>query len=215
MFNNFFRKNIVPKTDSQEYEILINAVKEIKALDGLTLEIGCYKGGSSLLIMKTLLANNDKKVHIGIDPYGNIDYCHWENRIDKGIRNYTDLVKNEMLCDLYTWCFENNMEFKFFNLEDTEFFNRFSDGVPVYDRKYLDNKQIINDYALVFFDGPHSTDLIKTEITFFQKKILKNGFMVFDDINQYNHMGILDSYILSLGFDIFEKGEFKISYIKC
>ena len=31
MFNNFFRKNIVPKTDSQEYGILINAVKELEA----------------------------------------------------------------------------------------------------------------------------------------------------------------------------------------
>jgi len=214
MFKKFFKNNNTPKTDSKEYDILLNAVKKIKTLNGFTCEIGCYKGGSSLLIMETLLNNQDKKVHLGIDPYGNIDYCHWENKVDKGIRNYTNFVKNEMLSDLYTWCVENEMEFKFFNLEDVEFFKRYDDGVPIYDRKYNGNKIILNDYALVFFDGPHSSELIKVEIDFFHNRILKKGFMVFDDIHQYNHMETLNQYIINLGFGIYEKGECKISYIK-
>jgi len=213
---DYIKNKLFSKTDSNEYDILINAVKLIKSLDGFTCEIGCYKGGSSLLIMKTLLENNDKKTHIGIDPYGDIDYCHWESRIDEGgKRNYTDYVKNRMLSNLYKWCHNNDMEFKFFNLEDTEYFKRFADGIPVYNRKFNNNKRIIDDYALVFFDGPHSSEIIKNEINFFHKKLLHNGFMVFDDIYQYPHMEVLDEYIKDLGFEIFEKGECKISYRKC
>ncbi len=211
MLNRIF----YPKTDSSEYHILVNAVNKIKLLEGFTCEIGCYKGGSSLLILKTLLKNEDKKIHIGIDPYGNIDYKHWEDKIDKGTRNYTDHVKNKMLSDIYKWCSKSNMEFKFFNLEDIEFFKRYKDGVPVYDRKYENNKKIINNYSLVFFDGPHSTKIIKNQINFFHKKIVKQGFMVFDDVHQYNHKKELHNYILSLGYEIYEEGIVKISYFKC
>ena len=39
-------------------------------------------------------------------------------------------------------------------------------------------------------------------------------FIFFDDINQYPHMLILDNYIKDKGFEILEKGNVKISYIK-
>ena len=57
-------------------------------------------------------------------------------------------MKNNMLKNLYNYCSLNKMECLYFPLEDTEFFKRYSDGIPIYNEK----KYIINTYALVFFD---------------------------------------------------------------
>tara|TARA_B100001778_G_scaffold73747_1_gene59027 strand:- start:3029 stop:3712 length:684 start_codon:yes stop_codon:yes gene_type:complete len=195
-------------TDSGEYNILINAVEKVINVDGMTCEIGVREGGSSKIILDTLKKTNQNKVHIAIDPFGNIDYEHWENRKDK--LDYTNKMKNNMLKNLYSYCSLNNMECLYFPLEDTEFFKRFPDGIPIYNEK----KYIINSYAMVFFDGPHTTELIKKEFDFFYNKIPNGGTIVFDDINQYPHMDNLDNYIKDKGFEILEKGEAKISYIK-
>ena len=195
-------------TDSQEYNILINAVKKVNTVDGLTCEIGVREGGGTKIILHTLIETNQNKVHIAIDPFGNIDYEHWENIKQK--LDYSNKMKNEMLKNLYTLCSSNNMECLYFPLEDTEFFKRYSDGVPIYN----EHKYIINTYALVFFDGPHTTNLVKNEFNFFYNKIPKGGIIIFDDINQYPHMDNLEQYIKDKGFEIFEKGKCKISYIK-
>lgn len=195
-------------TDSREYDILTNAVKQIVDVFGLTCEIGVREGGSSQMILETLKKTNQNKVHIAIDPFGNIDYEHWENKKEK--LDYTNEMKNKMLQRLYMYCASNDTECLYFPLEDTEFFKRFSDGVPVYKEK----KYLINTYALVFFDGPHTTDLVKKEFDFFNEKIPLGGTIVFDDIDQYPHMQNLDSYIQNKGFEILEKGGCKISYIR-
>lgn len=195
-------------TDSSEYDILVDAVNKIKNIYGLTCELGVREGGSSKIILDTLRDSNQNKIHIAIDPFGNIDYEHWENK--KGKLDYTNKMKNNMLKNLYTYCSLHKMECLYFPLEDTEFFKRFTDGIPVYNN----NKQIINEYSLVFFDGPHTTKIVKEEFDFFHSRISKGGVIVFDDINQYPHMENLDSYIKSKGFEILRKGNIKISYLK-
>ena len=193
--------------DSSEYNILINAVKNIKNVPGITVEIGVREGGSSYLIMKTLLENNDKRdSHLGLDPYGNIDYTHWENVTQK--LGYTNDMKNRMMKNIYKWCEINDFNFILLPLEDTEYFKRFTDGLPIYN----ENKKICNEYSLVFFDGPHSVNDIKTEINFFKDRTPLNGVWVFDDIDQYPHMEKLDEYIRSFGFNILEIGLKKVSY---
>lgn len=195
-------------TDSREYHILENAVVKIKDVDGFTCEIGVREGGGTHIIMKTLRRTNQSKIHIAIDPFGNIDYEHWENKKEK--LDYTNYMKNNMLKNLYTYCSETNMECLFFPLEDNEFFAKYKDGVPVYN----EYKQVINTYALVFLDGPHTTALVKNEFDFFNHKIPVGGVIIFDDIDQYPHMEKLDGYIQENNFKLLEKGDCKISYIK-
>ena len=195
-------------TDSREYHILENAVLSIKDVEGLTCEIGVREGGSTYLIMNTLRATDQAKIHIAIDPFGNIDYEHWENKKEK--LDYTNYMKNNMLKNLYTYCSETNMECLFFPLEDNEFFEKYKDGVPIYN----EYKKVVNQYALVFLDGPHTTALVKNEFDFFKNKMPVGGMIIFDDINQYPHMENLDSYILDNNFKMVEKGDCKISYIK-
>ena len=195
-------------TDSREYYILQNAVNRIQNIDGLTCEIGVREGGSTQIILDELLSTKQNKIHIAIDPFGNIDYAHWENKTEK--LDYTNKMKNNMLKNLYSYCADNNMEVIFFPLEDTEFFEKFSHGIPIYN----ENKSIINTYALVFLDGPHTTKHIKNEFDFFKNKIPIGGMIIFDDIDQYPHMDNLDEYIKSHNFSVVEKGDCKISYIK-
>lgn len=195
-------------TDSGEYEILENSVRKVKDINGFSCEIGTRSGGSSYKIMEILRESGQNKVHISIDPFGNIDYKHWETETCK--LDYTNEMKRKMLMNIYKYCYDNKMEFLFFPLEDTEFFERYSDGVPIYNQ----NKYIMNEYALVFLDGPHTSDIIKNEISFFKDKMPKGSCIVFDDIIQYDHMEKIDPYLQECGFTIFEKGEVKISYIK-
>jgi hypothetical protein len=194
--------------DSKDYHVLVNAVKKIKNVNGLTCEIGVREGGSTKLILDTLRNTNQNKIHIAIDPFGNIEYEHWENKKEK--LDYTNSMKIKMLKNLYTYCDDHNVDVLFFPLEDTEFFKRYKDGVPIYN----EYKSIINEYALVFLDGPHTTELVKNEFDFFKDKIPKGGIIVFDDIEQYPHMDNLDDYIKEYNFEIVEKTNYKISYIK-
>tara|TARA_B110000037_G_C16812902_1_gene380436 strand:+ start:350 stop:628 length:279 start_codon:yes stop_codon:yes gene_type:complete len=68
------------KTDSTEYDILTDAVTKIKNIAGLTCEIGVREGGSTELILNTLKNTKQNKIHIAIDPFGNIDYEHFEKK---------------------------------------------------------------------------------------------------------------------------------------
>ena len=119
-------------------------------------------------------------------------------------------MKQQMLREIYQWCSENEMEFLFFPLEDSEFFKRYADGIPI----YKESKQLLNTYRLVFFDGPHSTRAIREEIDFFKDKIPLGGVMVFDDIQQYPHMEKIDGYVHEIAFQMLEQGQTKVSYIK-
>jgi hypothetical protein len=195
-------------TDSREYHILLNAVARVKDVDGLTCEIGVREGGGTKLIMETLRSTGQQKVHIAIDPFGNIEYEHFETRKERV--DYTNAMKNRMLANLYALCHSTGMECLFFPLEDTEFFKRYCDGIPIYD----EYKRIVNKYAMVFLDGPHTTELVRAEFDFFNMRISLNGVIVFDDIDQYPHMDQLDGYIRANGFAVLEQGECKISYVK-
>jgi hypothetical protein len=196
------------QTDSREYGILERAVRQVVNVQGLTCEIGVREGGGTKKILDTLLSTNQNKIHIAIDPFGNIEYQHWET--EKVRLDYTNAMKNNMLKNLYSYCSEKNMEVLFFPMEDTEFFARYATGVPVYNGY----KRIINTYSLVFLDGPHTTALVKQEFDFFAHRIPVGGMIVFDDIDQYPHMQNLDDYIRSKNFEVVEKGTCKISYIK-
>ena len=195
-------------TDSREYDILKNAVIATKDVEGLTCEIGVREGGGTKLILDTSKEIGKNTVHICIDPFGNIDYEHYENQKVK--LDYTNSMKNKMLMELYSYCHNNQMECLFFPLEDTEFFKKYSDGVPIYN----EYKQLVNKYSVVFLDGPHTTTLVKKEFDFFKDRISVGGTIIFDDIDQYPHMDNLDQYIKSNGFDLLEAGVCKISYIK-
>lgn len=200
-------------TDGLDYHVLYDAAQMIKGVPGLTCELGVRRGGSSAMIMQACIDNDDKRVHVGIDPFGNIEFYHpWAPVPGEKMRgDWTNKMKQEAMPPLFEYCKQHEYEFIFFCLESTEFFKRFADGVPVYN----EYKRIINEYALVFFDAPPSPDG-KTKIEeaeFFQSRTPKGGMFVFDDVSLYSHQGLHNKLIDEWGFELVDSA-WKWSYRK-
>jgi len=166
------------ETDGNHYGELLTALEQTREVAGATLEIGLRRGGSSHLIMEAMKGMS--KPHIAIDPYGEIDY---EDRVGIHKTDYSNRMRNETLTSLYAYATESNYDFIFFNLEDTEFFSRFKDGVPL----YRGEKEMINNYSFAFVDGPHATKPVLAAFEYLKNKMTVNGQIVFDNYDHYPH----------------------------
>jgi hypothetical protein len=193
--------------DSADYEVLVEAVRKVVSVAGMTCEIGLRRGGGSRYILDTLLETQQKKLHIAIDPYGNIPYA--PNDKELVLFDYTNKMRNECLLNIYLYCVQKNASFLFFNMEDSEFFARFSDGVPVYEGQ----KRIETHYSLVHFDGPHSVAALKAEVDFFHPRAYRGAVFVFDDVELYEHSEV-DAYLTTLGWSAYRKAARKWAYSK-
>jgi hypothetical protein len=216
-------------TDSQEYEILVNAALEVKGTQGAIVEIGTRRGGSAKMIIDALASQgNTNRPMFCIDPYGNIEIdctnlnmaVHNPDRKIEGDPaskeitspqrfDYDNTMRNRVIPSLYYYAYSQGLDFSFFCLEDTEFFERYNDGVPVYNKV----KTLVNDYAFVFFDGPHDNKALELETEFFIKRALLGTLFVFDDIWMYDHDKI-EERLFANGFVVHEKKQIKASYIK-
>jgi len=194
------------ETDSLNYDVIVEGIERIKDVDGFTCEIGLRRGGGSFHIIDTLFKTEQKKTHIAIDPYGNIEYPEGDD--EQVIRcDYTNSMRDDCLANMYLLCQRREISFLFFNLEDTEFFARYADGVPVYN----EHKQLVNQYSFVHFDGPHTVRHLKTEIDFFHPRSPQGAVWVFDDVGLYKHSET-HAYLKSLGWSALRTTERKWSY---
>jgi hypothetical protein len=216
-----FNLEDVFQTDSSEYEILQNAALSIRGVEGAVVEIGTRRGGSAKIIIDALTQNGDtNRAMFCIDPYGNIPIEVSDKSIEmhkvvtdenKCIRlDYTNSMRNRIIPSLYYYAYQAGLDFTFFCLEDHEFFIRYADGVPVYN----DDKELINDYALVFFDGPHTNEAVKEELTFFLDRVNIGSVFVFDDLHVYDHDEEIEPILFDNGFELVTKGNVKASYVK-
>jgi hypothetical protein len=196
--------------DSSDYHVLINAVKKIKDIPGTICELGTRRGGSIRKIIDSLIENNDYDRNIlCIDPYGNLEYNVAENRKIRG--GYDNKMRNEFLISICDYILNKPVNLVLLNLEDFEFFDRFKDGVPFYNK----NKNIINQYSFVFFDGPHDSDSIMKEIEFFNPRSVNGSVWVFDDIkDNYPHDEIIEKWLFENNWVCLEKTNKKASYKK-
>lgn len=223
-----FDTDNVLTTDSSEYEILADATQRIKDVPGAIVEIGSRRGGSAKIIIDGLAhAKDTDRTMICIDPYGNIEYLCTDLNIAvhfKGegldstaskentqpIRlDYTNQMRNDVVPTLYYYAYQKGLNFHFMQLEDTEFFKRYGDGFPVYDQF----KKLENQYALVFFDGPHWNDALIEEIQFFASRAPVGSVFVFDDIWMYDHDKI-EKFLETYDFKLLHKGGIKASYVR-
>lgn len=199
--------NITLETDSGDYYLLTKGIELCKEVQGLTCEIGLRRGGGTKYILDAL-QRFGTKVHIAIDPYGNIEYEHKEGEFVR--LDYTNDMRDECLSNLYAYTRQLQIPFLFFNLEDTEFFKRYGDGVPV----YATEKAMHNTYSFVHLDGPHSIAPLLAEIDFFLPRTPIGGCWVFDDIKGYYDHSQIEKVLFNEGFVEVEKAEKKALYQK-
>ena len=186
--------------DGFNYHIITHAIEAIpNGMVGLTCEIGLRGGGGSGFIMDALAKGSfPYKVHVAIDPYGDIIYPKREG-IEKRA-GYTNELRNNHLGKIYLYAQKIGVNFIFFNLDDTEFFKRFSDGVPIYDQK----KSILSEFLFVHFDGPHQLKEILTEFIWFNERMKPGATIVFDNIDYYPHEK-LETHIFKNGWILLDK----------
>ena len=191
--------------DSSNYEFFDEAIQLLKNPIGVSVEIGVRRGMGSKCIIDAYRKYHPqiKLVHLGIDPYGNIDYKTGDG--DKGGKlDYTNNMKREALIDLT----REYPEFNLVNLEDNEFFKRFTDGYPVYN----DNKKLLTQYETVHFDGPHDTESVMNEVNFFIERKPAQCIYVFDDIDTHD-IDNIGEHLIWNGFKEIKKGNRKAVFI--
>jgi cephalosporin hydroxylase len=216
-------------TDSQEYEVLYNAAKKV-SVPGAVVEIGTRRGGSAKLMMDALVeTRQNNRPFICIDPYGNIEIectnlnmsVHYPGTNIEGAADskeitsphrfdYTNEMRNRVIPSLYFYAYQAGFDFRFFQLTDYQFFELYKKGVPFYDQK----EEFINEYAMVFFDGPHTTKEVLAETEFFVKRSRIGTVFVYDDEWMLDTEGTIIPYLLSNGFEILERKNIKGSYIR-
>lgn len=195
--------------DSYDYDVITRAIKAIpNNKEGMSCEIGLREGAGTGFIMDALSKGSfPYKVHVAIDPYGNIIYAR-KDGVDRRM-NYTNEMRDKNIGSIYSYAMKVGVNFIFINLEDTEFFNRYDDGIPV----YSDHKHLLSEYIFVFFDGPHQYELVLEEFIWFNERMTKGATIVFDDVNDYDH-NKLEDFIKSSGWKLLEKTNRKASYQK-
>lgn len=181
--NSITESNLEIDSPVETYEVLKKHINDLTGVPGLTCEVGLRKGGGTKFILDSFLEINDARPHVCIDPYGNIMY---HDIVGAHRSNYNDIMKNETLSELYKYAYEKSLNIIFFNLEDSEFYKRFSDGVPIYDQ----TKQIVNNYCLVHIDGQHEINAVRLAATFFIPRISPRGILAFDNTDHYDHTTI-------------------------
>ena len=207
-FKNFLKKNFMItdfEGDSYNYELLESAVKRLKKPIGASFEIGVRRGMGSKAIIdsyRKFHPNINNLTHIGLDPYGDLPYNFSENSKNKKA-DYTNLMKRETLINFL----KKYEEFHFVNLDTHEFFNRFSDGYPVYNKKKL----IIDKFEIVHFDGLHDFENVNLEVSYFLTKLSDQTIFIFDDIDTFD-IEKISKRLEKNNFIQFQKKTRKVSY---
>ena len=177
--------------DSKDYNLLDNWVRGLKLDSGkvLTCEIGVREGLGSKIIMDGIRGQaTGGYMHIGIDPYGNLKYQHYDNS-PAYTADYTNEMRLQLEKDL-----SNYKEFKLFHMTDKEFMRRYPEYGP---------------FNLVHFDGPHMTKDVLNEAIYFAERSAINTRFIFDDFKGYN-MFLISNVLEYYGFKEIDKGDNKI-----
>ena len=176
--------------DSKDYNLLDNWVRTLKVgTVTLSCEIGVREGLGSKIIMDGIKNRaTGGYMHVGIDPYGNLKYQHYDNS-PAYTADYTNEMRLQLEKDLSDY-----KEFKLFHMTDREFMRRYPEYGP---------------YNLIHFDGPHMTKDVLNEAVFFAERSVQYTRFVFDDYKLYN-MDLICKILSYYNFNVMDKGENKI-----
>jgi len=174
--------------DSSDYKLLEKWTKGFDCQGYKTCEIGVREGLGSKIIMDNVV---NSYIHVGVDPYGNLKYQHYD---DTGAYtcDYTDDMRDTMLNDFKPY--RNQGKFTLCNMTDTKFMN--------------DTEHRHSTFAFVHFDGPHMTKDVMTEAVWFANRSVKGTRFVFDDYKKYN-TALIAQVLEFYNFKVIELGKNK------
>ena len=172
--------------DSKEYELLSKWTKNFDCDGWKIVEIGVREGLGSKIMMDNC---TNYFMHIGIDPYNNLKYQHYDNG-PAYTADYTNEMRDQLLKDFKPY----EGKFHLANITDCEF---------------MESKASESTYSFVHFDGPHTSRDVMTQAIWFANRSAPHTRFVFDDYPQYK-MKLIAAALTLYGFKTLEKGENKI-----
>jgi len=172
--------------DSGEYDLLTKWAN-FDCEGNYSCEIGVREGLGSKIIMDNIKNNF---IHIGVDPYGNLNYQHYDTS-PSYTADYTDEMRDRLIEDMKPYA----GKFHLANMTDTLFMCH-----PDYNEK---------KFAFVHFDGPHMTKDVLTEAVWFANRSAPRTRFVFDDHKTYS-MDTIAYALTAFNFRTIEIGEHKI-----
>jgi len=172
--------------DSGEYDLLTKWAN-FDCEGNHSCEIGVREGLGSKIIMDNIKNNF---IHIGVDPYGNLNYQHYDTS-PSYTADYTDEMRDRLIEDMKPYA----GKFHLANMTDTLFMCH-----PDYNEK---------KFSFVHFDGPHMTKDVLTEAVWFANRSAPRTRFVFDDHKTYS-MDTIAYALTAFNFRTIEIGEHKI-----
>jgi len=172
--------------DSKEYNLLEKWTKDFDCQGYKTVEIGVREGLGSKIILENC---KNYFIHVGIDPYANLKYQHYDNGPALTC-DYTNEMRDQLLKDFKPY----TGKFQLANITDCEF---------------MESKASESTYAFVHFDGPHMSRDVMTQAIWFANRSAPHTRFVFDDYAGYK-MEIIEIALTLFNFKILERGEKKI-----
>jgi len=194
-------------TDGEDYEVLLAGTLGCAAANGIVLELGTRLGGGIANIVQALLASNQSRPVVSVDPYGGLPYDAADDRIGEEL-DYTNSMMHDAMSNIHLACRTTGVDFTFINLTDTDFMDLYRDGVPVYQGG---ERTVWNEYALVHFDGPHSTVAVMAEAAFFNDRAGLESVFVFDDVESYAHDDV-ERFLFNRGWTSIRESKSKMAY---
>ena len=191
--------------DSSDYDLLQSAVKRLTNPIGSSFEIGIRGGMGSKMIIDAYRKYHpsvNNLIHIGLDPYGDLPYNFSEDRKNQKA-DYTNLMKRLTIINFL----KKYPEFHFVNLDTHEFFKRFDDGYPIYNKQ----KKIIDKFEIVHFDGLHDLESVSLETEYFLKHLNDQTIFIYDDIDTFD-IEKISKKLKSIGFSVLQSKKRKISF---
>ena len=196
----------------EDLDIFDACIESLKDKYGVTIEIGVHEGGGSKRIIDAYRKYHPNALHfhIGIDPFGSAPYTHTDddfknNKVDYRYGDEKRWYLQKAIVD------NEDKNFIFLQLEATEYFKRFPDGYPLFVKG---KKFYLAKYDLVHLDGLHAIKYVFEEVAFFDDRLSKGGFIVFDDIDKID-MNTVHVYLEHLKYKVFKAGKKKVAYVKC
>ena len=204
--------------DSYEYNLLAEWADHFDCQGFYTCEIGVRMGMGSVTIMHKV---RNAKAHIGIDPYANLKYQHYDNEPPEGrTADYTDQMRDDFLRDLKDFKHKRALDgshelapWGFFEKDPDTGKERepapfiFANMTDELFMSHPDNQD--KKFAFVHFDGPHTTKAVITEAVWFANRSAPHTRFAFDDYKTYD-MSAIAYTLTAFGFKTMQAGETRI-----
>lgn len=196
--------------DSGEYEFLTEAVQLSARIPGMCLEIGLRRGMGTKMIIDAVREFCPNKTVISIDPYGSIPYVGREH-IGEIRLDYDNSMKVDCMVDMWTYVRDNPCNFRYECLTDTEFFEKYSRGVPKYDIFHT----VESVYSMAHLDGPHNYEHVSSEVLWLNDRMVSGAVIVIDDCTpDFIDIEPVNQLFYLLNWELYKQGVKKNIYRK-